>query len=81
VTNRNFAADLPCDRNRRGPEVCRHLAQESNSHPGVDVEAFNQDRYGLLERFGLDTYADLFDADLDTVAESVGKLWAKGAEA
>jgi hypothetical protein len=24
----------------------------------------------------LDTYADLFDADLDTVAESVGKMWA-----
>jgi len=24
----------------------------------------------------LDTYADLFDADLDTVADSVGKMWA-----
>jgi hypothetical protein len=24
----------------------------------------------------LDTYADLFDDDLDAVAESVGKLWA-----
>ena len=25
----------------------------------------------------LDTYADLFDADLDTVAENVGKMWAR----
>jgi hypothetical protein len=27
----------------------------------------------------LDTYADLFDSDLDSVAESVGKMWARAA--
>jgi hypothetical protein len=25
----------------------------------------------------VDTYADLFDADLDTVADNVGKMWAR----
>jgi hypothetical protein len=25
----------------------------------------------------LDVYADLFDADLDAVAETVGKMWAQ----
>jgi integrase len=28
----------------------------------------------------LDVYADLFDSDLTSVAESVGKMWARGAE-
>jgi integrase len=27
----------------------------------------------------LDVYADLFDSDLDSVAENVGKLWARQA--
>jgi integrase len=27
----------------------------------------------------LDVYADLFDSDLDTVAASVGKMWARAA--
>ncbi len=27
----------------------------------------------------LDVYADLFDSDLTSVAESVGKLWARQA--
>jgi hypothetical protein len=29
----------------------------------------------------LDVYADLFDSDLTSVAESVGKMWARNAEA
>lgn len=29
----------------------------------------------------LDVYADLFDSDLTSVAESVGKMWAREAEA
>ncbi|MDT5118829.1 MAG: hypothetical protein QOE30_4568, partial [Mycobacterium sp.] len=28
----------------------------------------------------LDVYADLFDSDLSSVAESVGKMWAKGLQ-
>jgi hypothetical protein len=28
----------------------------------------------------LDVYADLFDSDLTSVAESVGKMWARTAE-
>ena len=28
----------------------------------------------------LDVYADLFDSDLTSVAESVGKMWARAAE-
>jgi hypothetical protein len=28
----------------------------------------------------LDVYADLFDSDLTSVAESVGKLWARQAK-
>ena len=28
----------------------------------------------------LDVYADLFDSDLTSVADSVGKMWARGAE-
>jgi hypothetical protein len=28
----------------------------------------------------LDVYADLFDSDLDAVAENVGKLWARGGQ-
>ena len=27
----------------------------------------------------LDVYADLFDSDLDTVAESVAKMWPRAA--
>lgn len=27
----------------------------------------------------LDVYADLFESDLDSVAENVGKLWARQA--
>jgi hypothetical protein len=27
----------------------------------------------------LDTYADLFESDLHTVAENVGKMWARAA--
>jgi hypothetical protein len=27
----------------------------------------------------LDVYADLFESDLDTVAENVGKMWARQA--
>jgi hypothetical protein len=27
----------------------------------------------------LDVYADLFESDLDTVAESVGEMWARQA--
>jgi hypothetical protein len=26
----------------------------------------------------LDVYADLFESDLDAVAESLGKMWARG---
>jgi hypothetical protein len=29
----------------------------------------------------LDTYADLFDSDLSSVAETVGKMWAQDVEA
>lgn len=50
------------------------LAISSGAHPKVVQRMLGHKSAAMT----LDTYADLFESDLDTVAENVGKMWAAG---
>jgi integrase len=54
----------------------RHTAASLAISSGANVKVVQRMLGHASAAMTLDTYADLFDDDLDTVAESVGKMWA-----
>jgi hypothetical protein len=69
-----------------GPSINRARANASCASPGRSWAAARPassdstaDSTGPGAAMTLDVYADLFESDLDTVAESVGKMWARQA--
>jgi integrase len=55
----------------------RHTAASLAIHAGANVKVVQRMLGHASAAMTLDTYADLFDSDLDTVAETVGKMWAR----
>jgi integrase len=55
----------------------RHTAASLAISSGAHVKVVQRMLGHASAAMTLDTYADLFDADLDTVAENVGKMWAR----
>ena len=45
-------------------------------HAGANVKVVQRMLGHASAAMTLDTYADLFESDLDTVAETVGEMWA-----
>jgi integrase len=54
----------------------RHTAASLAIHAGAHPKVVQRMLGHASAAMTLDVYADLFDSDLDTVAESVGKMWA-----
>ena len=54
----------------------RHTAASLAISSGAHVKVVQRMLGNGSAAMTLDTYADLFDSDLDTVADSVGKMWA-----
>ncbi len=59
----------------------RHTAASLAISAGANVKAVQRMLGHASAAMTLDVYADLFDADLDAVAEAVGKKWARGGQA
>jgi integrase len=57
----------------------RHTAASLAIHAGANVKAVQRMLGHASAATTLDVYADLFDSDLDAVAESVAKMWPKQA--
>jgi integrase len=57
----------------------RHTAASLAVHAGANVKVVQRMLGHASAAMTLDTYADLFDSDLDTVAESVANLWPREA--
>jgi integrase len=57
----------------------RHTAASLAIHAGANPKVVQRMLGHASAAMTLDVYADLFDSDLDSVAESVGKLWARQA--
>jgi integrase len=57
----------------------RHTAASLAIHAGANPKVVQRMLGHASAAMTLDTYADLFESDLDVVAESVGKMWAQGA--
>ncbi len=71
------------------PHDLRHTCASLAVSAGVNVLVLQRMPGHTSAKVTLDTYADLFDADLDVVAvtlhrwyspESVGKMWARAAK-
>ncbi|BCP05625.1 site-specific integrase [Mycobacterium paraintracellulare] len=58
----------------------RHTAASLAISAGANVLVVQRMLGHASAAMTLDTYADLFDNDLDAVAESVGKMWADGGQ-
>jgi integrase len=58
----------------------RHTAASLAISAGANVKAVQRMLGHASAAMTLDVYADLFDSDLDAVAENVGKLWARGGQ-
>lgn len=58
----------------------RHTAASLAISAGANVLVVQRMLGHASAAMTLDTYADLFDNDLDTVAESVGKMWATSGQ-
>jgi hypothetical protein len=59
-------------RRRRSPRtICATRARQSPSRPGVNVLALSRMLGHKSAKLTLDTYADLFDTDLDAVAAAL----------
>ena len=56
----------------------RHTAASLAISAGANPKVV-QRMLGHASAVALDVYADLFESDLDSVAENVGKLWARQA--
>jgi integrase len=57
----------------------RHTAASLAIHAGANPKVVQRMLGHASAAMTLDVYADLFESDLDTVAESVGKMWARQA--
>lgn len=57
----------------------RHTAASLAVHAGANVKVVQRMLGHASAAMTLDVYADLFESDLDAVAESVGNLWARAA--
>ena len=55
----------------------RHTAASLAISAGANVKAVQRMLGHASAAMTLDVYADLFDSDLDAVAESVAKLWPR----
>jgi integrase len=55
----------------------RHTAASLAIHAGAHPKVVQRMLGHASAAMTLDVYADLFDSDLDMVAESVGKMWAE----
>jgi integrase len=55
----------------------RHTAASLAIHAGANPLVVQRMLGHASAAMTLDTYADLFESDLDTVAETVGKMWAQ----
>jgi integrase len=58
----------------------RHTAASLAISAGAHVKVVQRMLGHASAAMTLDTYADLFDADLDTVAENVGTMWARAVD-
>jgi site-specific recombinase XerD len=54
----------------------RHTVASLAIHAGANVKVVQRMLGHASAAMTLDTYADLFESDLDMVAETVGKMWA-----
>ena len=59
----------------------RHTAASLAISAGANVKGVQRMLGHESAAMTLDVYADLFDSDLDAVAENVGKLWARDGQA
>jgi len=59
----------------------RHTAASLAIHGGANVTVLQRMLGHASAAMTLDVYADLFDSDLDAVAESVAKMWPPRADA
>jgi integrase len=59
--------------------VLRHTAASLAIHSGANPKVVQQMLGHASAAMTLDVYADLFESDLDSVAENVGKMWARAA--
>ena len=57
----------------------RHTAASLAIHAGANPKVVQRMLGHASAAMTLDVYADLFESDLDSVAESVGNLWARRA--
>jgi integrase len=57
----------------------RHTAASLAIHAGANPKVVHRMLGHASAAMTLDVYADLFESDLDTVAESVGEMWARQA--
>jgi integrase len=58
----------------------RHTAASLSVSAGANVKVVQRMLGHASAAMTLDTYADLFDSDLDSVAENVSKLWPQEAK-
>ena len=58
---------------------CGTRAPHWRSAPGANPKIVQRMLGHASAAMTLDVYADLFDSDLDTVAESVAKMWPRRA--
>jgi len=59
----------------------RHTAASLAVHAGANVKVLQRMLGHTSAAMTLDVYADLFESDLDAVAENVAKMWPSHAEA
>jgi integrase len=58
----------------------RHTAASLAIHAGANPKVVQRMLGHASAAMTLDVYADLFESDLDGVAESVGKMWAQQSD-
>lgn len=62
---------------RISPHVLRHTAASLAIHSGANPKVVQRMLGHASAAMTLDIYADLFESDLDSVAENVGRMWAQ----
>jgi integrase len=76
-------ASLAQAASRRFPRVTAHALRHTAAPLAISARANPEVVQRMLGHASaamtLDVYADLFDSDLDSVAESVAKLWPREA--
>lgn len=64
-------SDVPPDHRLRPPAYSRSLAISAGANPKVVQRMLGHASAAMT----LETYTDLFESDMDSVAQSVSKLW------